>query len=254
MNIDFTGKIAFITGAAGGIGYATARMFAESGAKVAICDIDAGKLESAANSLKNDGFDVMALSFDVSDEEQTKEAIESVGGHFGRIDVAYNNVGIHASVRERLAVTDGEDFDHVIAVNLRGIWNAMKYELIEMEKNGKGAIVNCSSQGGLVGIPYISAYNASKHAILGLTKSTALEYARRGIRINAICPGTCDTPMVRQAIEQSPDHMARVIDAIPLGRVGKAEEIASMVLLLCSDYAGFAIGQTWAMDGGYTVQ
>lgn len=253
MNIDFTSKIAFITGAAGGIGYATARMFAESGAKVAICDIDAGKLESAANSLKNDGFDVMALSFDVSDEEQTKEAIESVVGHFGRIDVAYNNVGIHASVRERLAVTDGEDFDHVIAVNLRGIWNAMKYELIEMEKNSKGAIVNCSSQGGLVGIPYIGAYNASKHAILGLTKSTALEYARRGIRINAICPGTCDTPMVRQAIEQSPDHMARVIDAIPLGRVGKAEEIASMVLLLCSDYAGFAIGQTWAMDGGYTV-
>lgn len=115
------------------------------------------------------------------------------------------------------------------------------------------AIVNCSSQGGLVGIPYISAYNTSKHGVLGLTKSTALEYARKGIRINTICPGTCDTPMVRHAIEMSPDHMKRVIDAIPLGRVGKAEEIASMVLLLCSDYAGFAIGQTWAMDGGYTV-
>lgn len=124
---------------------------------------------------------------------------------------------------------------------------------MEMEKRGEGAIVNCSSQGGLVGIPCIGAYNASKHAILGLTKSTALEYARRGIRMNAICPGTCETPMVAQAIKQSPDHMARVIDAIPLGRVGRPEEIASMVLLLCSDYAGFAIGQTWAMDGGYTV-
>ena len=134
-------------------------------------------------------------------------------------------------------------------------WRVELYEVrtCEMKKHGKGAIVNCSSQGGLVGIPCIGAYNASKHGVLGLTKSAALEYARQGIRINAICPGTCETPMVRQAIEQSPDHMARVIDAIPLGRVGKAEEIASMVLLLCSDYAGFAIGQTWAMDGGYTA-
>ena len=172
---------------------------------------------------------------------------------FGKLDIAYNNVGIHAAVREDLAETEGWDFDWVISVNLRGVWNCMKYELVEMKKHGKGAIVNCSSQGGLVGIPCIGAYNASKHGVLGLTKSAALEYARQGIRINAICPGTCETPMVRQAIEQSPDHMARVIDAIPLGRVGKAEEIASMVLLLCSDYAGFAIGQTWAMDGGYTA-
>ena len=156
-------------------------------------------------------------------------------------------------MRENLADTEGWDFDHVLAVNLRGIWNCMKYELTEMKKHGKGAIVNCSSQGGLVGIPCIGAYNASKHGILGLTKSAALEYARQGIRINAICPGTCETPMVKHAIEMSPDHMARVIDAIPLGRVGKPEEIASMVLLLCSDYAGFAIGQTWAMDGGYTA-
>ena len=173
---------------------------------------------------------------------------------FGQLDIAYNNVGIHAAVREDLALTEGWDFDRVIAVNLRGVWNCMKYELIEMKKQGKGAIVNCSSQGGLVGIPCIGAYNASKHGVLGLTKSAALEYARQGIRINAICPGTCETPMVKQAIEQSPEHMERVIDAIPLGRMGKPEEIAAMVLLLCSDYAGFAIGQTWTMDGGYTVQ
>lgn len=182
-----------------------------------------------------------------------KSVINQAVAIFGRIDVAYNNAGIHAAVREELADTEGWDFDHVMAVNLRGIWNCMKYELIEMKKQGSGAIVNCSSQGGVVGIPYIGAYTASKHAIWGLSKSTALEYARLGIRINAICPGTCDTPMVRHAIEMSPDHMARVIDAIPLGRVGKPEEIASMVLLLCSDYAGFAIGQTWEMDGGYTV-
>lgn len=253
MDIRFDNKVAFITGAAGGIGLAVAKMFAEAGAKVAMADINGKQINEAAGSLSRAGYDVLPIPLDVSNERQVKMALEQVVSHFGQIDVAYNNVGIHAAVRENLADTDGSDFDHVMAVNLRGVWNCMKYELIEMEKAAKGVIVNCSSQGGLVGIPCIGAYNASKHAVLGLTKSTALEYARRGIRVNAICPGTCETPMVKQAIEQSPDHMARVIDAIPLGRVGKPEEIASMVLLLCSDYAGFAVGQTWAMDGGYTV-
>ena len=253
MNIRFDEKVAFVAGAAGGIGLAAAKMFAEAGAKVAMADINEKLISEAADNLSRNGYDIFPITLDVSDEQQVKMAIEKTVSHFGQIDIAYNNVGIHAAVRENLADTDSSDFDHVIAVNLRGVWNCMKYELMEMEKTGKGAIVNCSSQGGLVGIPCIGAYNASKHAVLGLTKSTALEYARHGIRINAICPGTCETPMVKQAIEQSPDHMARVINAIPLGRMGKSEEIASMVLFLCSDYAGFAIGQTWAMDGGYTV-
>lgn len=253
MEIRFDNKVTFVTGAAGGIGFAVAKMFAEAGAKVAMADINEKRINEAADNLNCTGYDVLPITLDVSDEQQVKMAVEQVVSHFGKINVAYNNVGIHAAVRENLGDTEGDDFDHVIAVNLRGIWNCMKYELLEMEKAGKGAIVNCSSQGGLVGIPCIGAYNASKHAVLGLTKSTALEYARRGIRVNAICPGTCDTPMVKQAVEQSPEHMARVIDAIPLGRVGRSEEVASMVLLLCSDYAGFAIGQTWAMDGGYTA-
>ena len=252
MDIRFDKKVAVVTGAAGGIGLATARMFAESGAAVAMIDRD-GQVADRAKELEKEGFRAIAILCDVSDEMQVKAAIEKVAATLGKLDVAYNNVGIHAAVREDLADTEGWDFDHVISVNLRGVWNCMKYELIEMKKQGKGAIVNCSSQGGLVGIPCIGAYNASKHGVLGLSKSAALEYARKGIRINAVCPGTCDTPMVRQAIEQSPDHMARVIDAIPLGRVGKAEEIAAMVLFLCSDHAGFAIGQTWAMDGGYTT-
>ena len=252
MDIRFDNKVAMVTGASGGIGLATARMFAEAGASVAMIDLDE-HIADRAKDLEVEGFRAIGIKCDVADEAQVKAAVERVAETYGRIDVAYNNVGIHASVREDLADTEGWDFDHVIAVNLRGVWNCMKYELIEMKKHGKGAIVNCSSQGGLVGIPCIGAYNASKHGILGLTKSTALEYARQGIRVNAICPGTCDTPMVRQAIEQSPDQMARVIDAIPLGRVRKAEEIASMVLFLCSDNAGFAIGQTWAMDGGYTT-
>lgn len=252
MEISFNGKVALVTGAAKGIGLAAARMFAEAGASVALVDMDAQVIDRA-KELEVDGYHALSILCDVSDEQQVKAAIEKAAAVFGKLDVAYNNVGIHASVREDLADTEGWDFDKVLSVNLRGVWNCMKYELIEMKKQGKGAIVNCSSQGGLVGIPRIGAYNASKHGIIGLTKSAALEYARQGIRINVICPGTCDTPMVKQAIEESPDQMARVIDAIPLGRVGKAEEIASMVLLLCSDYAGFAIGQTWAMDGGYTA-
>lgn len=253
MDIRFDDKVAFVTGAAGGIGFATAKMFAEAGAKVAMADINEKGITEAAESLSRKGYDVLPITLDVSNERQVKTAVEQAASHFGKIDVAYNNVGIHASVRKDFAETEGWDFDHVIAVNLRGVWNCMKYEILEMKKHGKGAIVNCSSQGGLVGIPHISAYNASKHGILGLTKSAAIDYARQGIRINAICPGTCETPMVKHAIEISPEHMAHVIDAIPLGRVGKPEEIASMVLLLCSDYAGFAIGQTWAMDGGYTA-
>lgn len=252
MEIRFENKVAFITGAAGGIGYAAARMFAEAGASVVMADLDS-RVTDRAKELEAEGHNAIGIRCDVSDEVQVKAAVEKAVAVFGKLDIAYNNVGIHAAVREDLAETEGWDFDRVISVNLCGVWNCMKYELVEMKKHGKGAIVNCSSQGGLVGIPCIGAYNASKHGVLGLTKSAALEYARQGIRINAICPGTCETPMVRQAIEQSPDHMARVIDAIPLGRVGKAEEIASMVLLLCSDYAGFAIGQTWAMDGGYTA-
>lgn len=253
MDITFKDKVALVTGAAGGIGLAAARMFAEAGASVAMADVDFHVIEHA-KELENEGYDTIGIKCDVSNEAQVKMMVEKVVEVFGQLDIAYNNVGIHAAVREDLALTEGWDFDRVIAVNLRGVWNCMKYELIEMKKQGKGAIVNCSSQGGLVGIPCIGVYNASKHGVLGLTKSAALEYARQGIRINAICPGTCETPMVKQAIEQSPEHMERVIDAIPLGRMGKPEEIAAMVLLLCSDYAGFAIGQTWTMDGGYTVQ
>lgn len=252
MEILFNEKVALVTGAAGGIGWAVARMFAESGAAVALVDMSE-QVENRVKELTEKGYKAIALRCDVSVEEEVKSMVEQVVATFGQLDIAYNNVGIHASVRKDLAETEGWDFDHVLAVNLRGIWNCMKYELIEMKKQGKGAIVNCSSQGGLVGIANIDAYTASKHGVLGLTKSAALEYARQGIRINAICPGTCETPMVKHAIEMSPEHMARVIDAIPLGRVGKPEEIASMVLLLCSDYAGFAIGQTWAMDGGYTT-
>lgn len=254
MDIRFDGKVAFVTGAAGGIGMAAARMFAQAGARVAMADIDSEGIAKAAEELVNEGYDVMPLVLDVANEEDVKTTISAILSKYGRLDLAYNNVGIHAPVKF-LAEAERKDFDRVVAVNLGGTWNCMKYEILAMQKNGTdgGRIVNCSSQSGLVGATGIAAYTASKHAILGLTKCVALEYARENIRINALCPGTSDTPMVQRAAAGAPEHMKNIIEAIPLGRMGKAEEIASAVMWLCSDYAGFAIGQTIAMDGGYTI-
>ncbi|MDO5538414.1 MAG: SDR family oxidoreductase [Desulfovibrionaceae bacterium] len=252
MNIRFDGKAAFVTGAAMGIGWACARMFAEAGASVMLADLSETVMERA-EELRSLGFAAQGTVCDVSEEEEVARAVDAAMAAFGRLDCACNNAGIHAAVRRPMAETEGSDFDRVIGVNLRGIWNCLKHEIPAMLGSGGGAIVNCSSQGGLAGIPSISAYTASKHGVVGLTRTAALDYARRGVRINCVCPGTCATPMVEHACAVSPGHMARVIDAIPLGRMGRAEEIAGMELFLCSDYAGFAIGQTWAMDGGYTV-
>ena len=254
MKIEFKDKVAFVTGAAGGIGFAVAKMFAEAGAKVAMADIEGKGIVQAADLLEKNGYETLPLTLDVADEEQVRDAVDKTVKHFGRLDLAYNNVGIHAPVCP-LAVAERADFDRIVAVNLGGVWNCTKYEIRAMLENGTdgGRIVNCSSQSGLVGAANIAAYTASKHGVLGLTKCAALEYARHGIRINAVCPGTTDTPMVRKAAEDAPGHMAAIIEAIPLGRMGQAEEVASAVLWLCSDYAGFAVGQTIAIDGGYTI-
>lgn len=254
MNIDFQDKVAFVTGAAGGIGFAVAKMFAEAGAKVAMADIDGKGIVQAADLLEKNGYEALPLTLDVADEEQVRDAVDKTVKHFGRLDLAYNNVGIHAPVCP-LAEAERDDFDRVVAVNLGGVWNCTKHEIRAMLNNGAdgGRIVNCSSQSGLVGSANIAAYTASKHGVLGLTKCAALEYARHGIRINAVCPGTTDTPMVRKAAEDAPEHMAAIIEAIPLRRMGQAEEVASAVLWLCSDYAGFAVGQTIAIAGGYTI-
>ena len=253
MSREFEGKVACVTGAAGGIGFATARAFAEAGAAVIITDVNENAAKAAADTLTKAGHKALGLRCDVSDEAQVATAIAETVSVFGRLDAAYNNAGLHAPSVET-ADALAEDFDRVIAVNLRGVWACMKHELRQMRKQGNGTIVNCSSQSGLAGIAGLGAYTASKHGVIGLTKAAALEYARRGIRINAICPGTANTPMVAKAMKDHPAEMQAVIDDIPLGRMGTSEEIASAVLWLCSPGAGFMIGQIVAPDGGYTAR
>src|SRR5436189_3167952 len=171
---------------------------------------------------------------------------------FGRLDAAFNNAGIQSPALE-MADVSGEEFDRVNGINLRGVWNCMKYELLQMREQGSGAIVNNSSIGGLVGIAGRGAYHASKHGMLGLTKSAALEYASRGIRINAVCPGIIETPMVAGMLATQADAMKELMKDVPIGRLGRSEEIAAAVLWLCSPGASFVIGHALAVDGGYTI-
>lgn len=253
MNITFEGQVALVTGAGSGMGLATAKAFAESGAAVVLADYNEEAVRAAAQELVSNGHQAIAVRCDVADEAQVKEMVDQTMSTFGRLDAAYNNAGINSPVAET-ADASSEEYDRVMAINLRGVWNCMKYELLQMRKQGSGAIVNCSSLGGLVGIAGRGVYHASKHGVLGLTKSAGLEYAARGIRVNAICPGIIATPMVTGMIEREPEAMDALMKEQPIGRLGRPEEIASAVLWLCSPGAGFVIGHALAVDGGYTVR
>ncbi|MGV9290175.1 SDR family NAD(P)-dependent oxidoreductase [Streptomyces sp. NPDC003719] len=250
---DFTGQVAFVTGASSGMGLATARAFAEAGAAVGLADIDGAALDTVARQLTGEGHRVLALTCDVSDESQAAAAVDRTVETFGRLDMAYNNAGIQIPPADA-AEEAAEVFDRVHAVNLRGSWASMKHELRHMRTQGSGAIVNCSSLGGLVGIPGRASYHASKHGVVGLTGSAALEYAPRGIRINAICPGTIDTPMVSDMIAKGELDRAEAEANQPVGRLGTADEIAQAVLWLCSPGAGFVVGVALPVDGGYVAR
>jgi NAD(P)-dependent dehydrogenase (short-subunit alcohol dehydrogenase family) len=252
MRISFENTVALITGAGSGIGLATATAFAESGASVVLADYSEEAVRVAAHNLVSRGHKALGIRCDVADEGQVQSLLEKTVLKFGRLDSAFNCAGIHVPVVET-ADANGADFDRAIAVNLRGVWNCMKHELRQMREQGRGAIVNCSSQGGIVGIAGLGAYTASKHAVIGLTKSAALEYAARGIRINAVCPGPIDTPMVANAMSVAPERMKLVIEGVPMKRLGTSEEVASAVLWLCSPGAGFAIGHALVVDGGCTT-
>jgi NAD(P)-dependent dehydrogenase (short-subunit alcohol dehydrogenase family) len=246
---DFTGQVALVTGAASGLGLATAEAFARAGAAVVLADRSETPLRNAAEKLAAAGHQAIAVTCDVADEAQAADTVAAAVRRFGRLDMAYNNAGILGPMGDITEET-GAAFDEVNAINLRGIWACMKHELLHMRRQGSGAIVNCSSLGGLVGLPGRSAYHAGKHGVIGLTKCAALDYAGRNIRINAICPGCIDTPM-GDGID--PAAMKEFLRDQPIGRMGRAEEIAAAVLWLCSPGASFVLGVALPVDGGFVA-
>lgn len=247
-------KVVLITGAAQGIGFAAARTFVQAGASVALADWDQDLVVKAAEQLTAEGYKAFPIVCDVSDEAQVQAMVEKTVEVFGKLDAAFNNAGIQ-NVLADAADQTSEDFDRVMGVNLRGVWSCMKYELQQMRQQGSGAIVNCSSIGGILGGPQRGTYHAAKHGVIGLTKSAALEYAAQGIRINSICPGIIHTPMVDKMMAGGQqDVLDAMIEAVPVKRLGKPEEIANAVLWLCSDMASLVVGHTLVVDGGYSIQ
>jgi NAD(P)-dependent dehydrogenase (short-subunit alcohol dehydrogenase family) len=250
---DFTGQVAIVTGAGSGMGLATAQAFAEAGAAVVLADINEAALCTATDGLTAVGHEALGVTCDVSSEDQVAALVECAVATFGRLDMAFNNAGIQVPPSDA-ADEPADIFDRVNAINLRGVWACMKHELRQMRAQGSGAIVNCSSLGGLVGLPGRAAYHASKHGVIGLTRSAALEYAPRGIRINAICPGTIETPMVADMIAKGELDVPEAVANQPIGRLGRADEIAAAVLWLCSPAASFVLGVALPVDGGYTAR
>lgn len=250
---DFDGLVALVTGAASGMGLATASAFAESGARVVLADLDPDAVAAATEKITTGGHQALGVTCDVTDEAQVEAMIEQTVATFGRLDIAFNNAGIQGPT-DGAADETAEGYDQVTAVNLRGIWACQKHELRQMRAQGDGgSIINCSSLGGLVGQANRSAYHASKHGAIGLTKSAAVEFASQGIRVNAVCPGVIDTPMASAMKQSGPDDMAAVLADQPIGRLGRAEEVAAAVLWLASPAASFIVGVALPVDGGFVA-
>ncbi|UVE47352.1 SDR family oxidoreductase [Pseudomonas chlororaphis] len=252
MSMTFSGQVVLVTGAAAGIGRATALAFATQGLKVVAADLDVAGGEGTVQLIRAAGGEASFVRCNVTDEADVQNLMAQVVSLYGRLDYAFNNAGIEI---EKGKLADGtlDEFDAIMAVNVKGVWLCMKHQLPLMLAQGGGAIVNTASVAGLGAAPKMSIYAASKHAVIGLTKSAAIEYAKKKIRVNAVCPAVIDTDMFRRAYEADPKKAEFAAAMHPVGRIGKVEEIASAVLYLCSDGAAFTTGHALAVDGGATA-
>lgn len=243
-------RVALVTGGGSGIGRAAAQAFARNGARIVIADMATVAGEETAHMIESAGGKALFVRTDVSKGDQVEAMVAKAVDRFGRLDFAFNNAGI-GSGGAPITETEEADWDRTIAINLKGVWLCMKYECAQMLRQGGGVIVNTSSMMGMVSGPGISAYSASKAGVLGLTRSVALDYARQGIRVNAVCPGSVWTPMTERPEARA--AMERIAEATPMGRLGVPNEIADAVVWLCSDQASFITGQAFSIDGGFTA-
>lgn len=246
-------KVALVTGGGSGIGRASALTFAREGAKVVVSDVVVEAGEETVQLIKNADREAVFIKADVAQASDVEALIAKAVETYGRLDCAHNNAGIEGN-SAKVADYDEADWDRVIAINLTGVWLCMKYEIPQMLQQGSGAIVNTSSVAGLLGFRTGSAYVASKHGVLGLTKTAALEYAKSGIRVNAVCPGAIDTPMMGRITDHRPHRAAKMAAGEPVGRMGTPQEIAEAVVWLCSDAASFVTGHPMTVDGGIVAQ
>ncbi len=246
-------KVALVTGGSSGIGRATALACAREGAKVAVADIVVAGGEETAQLVKDAGGEAIFIKADMTKAADLEAMVNTIVETYGRLDCAHNNAGIEGALGKTANYEEAE-WDKVIAIDLTGVWLCMKYEIPAMLKNGAGAIVNTASAAGLIGVPNMPAYAASKHGVVGLTKTAALEYAKAGIRVNCVCPGIIQTPMVSRLTGERPGMFEKIATAEPIGRVGQPEEIAESVVWLCSDLASFVTGHAMSVDGGIIAQ
>ena len=247
------GKIAVVTGGSSGIGRATAQIFAREGAKVVVADVGVEGGAETVRLINDSGGEATFVQTDVAQPADVEAMVKKTVETYGRLDCAFNNAGIEGVVQPTVGY-DEADWDRVISINLTGVWLCMKYELQQMLTQGGGAIVNTASIAGLVGLPGFSAYVAAKHGVNGLTKTAALEYAKSGIRVNAVCPGAIRTPMFERGARDNPGIEEQVVAAEPIGRMAEPAEVGEAVVWLCSDAASFVTGQPMAVDGGWVAQ
>lgn len=249
----FEGKVALVTGASSGIGRATALAFAQEGASIVLADSQSDGSSEIARLIEAKGGKVIFVKCDVSNETDIKNLLQQTINTFGRLDCAFNNAGIEGEQAFTADCTN-ENWEHVINVNLKGVWLCMKYEIPIMLNQDSGSIVNCSSIAGLIGFPGVPAYVASKHGVIGLTKTAALEYAKSNIRINAVCPGMIQTPMIDRFAHGEAQIQKQLIEGEPIGRIGRPEEIAEAALWLSSSKSSFVTGHSLTVDGGWVAQ